>query len=176
LIIFVTDYFIRLFISRDKKRYFIDNIFDLIAILPFNSAFRIFRIAKLTKVFKVVKITKIAKFTKVATYSMRLFKKTRRFFDTNGFKYMVLITMTFIVIGGLLIHYVEEISFLDGIWWAFVTATTVGYGDISPNTVLGRLIATVLMLTGIGLIGALTSTITTYFFIKKLIERLSMKY
>ncbi|MDF2820134.1 MAG: Ion channel [Clostridiales bacterium] len=166
LIIFVTDYFIRLFISRDKKRYFIDNIFDLIAILPFNSAFRIFRIAKLTKVFKVVKITKIAKFTKVATYSMRLFKKTRRFFDTNGFKYMVLITMTFIVIGGLLIHYVEEISFLDGIWWAFVTA----------NTVLGRLIATVLMLTGIGLIGALTSTITTYFFIKKLIERLSMKY
>lgn len=51
----------------------------------------------------------------------------------------------------------------DGIWWAFVTATTVGYGDISPHTLYGRIIAMFLMIVGIGLLGTMTSTITSYF-------------
>ncbi len=168
LIIFVIDYFCRLLISKNKKKFIKENILDLIAIIPFNSAFRIFRVAKLTKTLKFVKIFKIIKLSKVLIYIMRLLKKVKKFFNTNGFKYMVLITTTFILIGGLLIHYAENMSFQDGIWWAFVTATTVGYGDISPDTALGRSIATVLMLVGIGLIGSLTSTITSYFFtIKK---------
>ena len=68
-----------------------------------------------------------------------------------------------IITGGVLIHYAEGMDFGDGIWWAFVTATTVGYGDISPSTLYGRLIAMVLMLVGIGLIGSLTSTLTSFF-------------
>ena len=55
-------------------------------------------------------------------------------------------------------------SFFDGIWWSFVTATTVGYGDISPSTPAGRVIAALLMIAGIGLIGSLTSTLTALFF------------
>jgi len=158
--IFIVDYFSRLIISKEKKKFILGNIFDLIAIIPFNSAFRIFRFAKLTK---LTRLTKLIKLSKLIAYAMRLFKKTRKFFDTNGFKYMVFITMAFIAIGGGLIHYAEGLSFQDGIWWAFVTATTVGYGDISPDTALGRCIATILMLVGIGLIGSLTSTITSYF-------------
>ena len=53
--------------------------------------------------------------------------------------------------------------FIDALWWSFVTASTVGYGDISPQTGLGRLIASILMLVGIGTIGMLTGTIATYF-------------
>jgi voltage-gated potassium channel Kch len=51
----------------------------------------------------------------------------------------------------------------DGIWWAIVTATTVGYGDISPVTTEGRIIAVVLMLLGIGVIGAFTATVASFF-------------
>lgn len=159
-IVFVVDYIVRLLISKQKKDFIKENIFDLIAIIPFNSVFRAFRFAKLTKLARLVKLIKLVK---VVAYAMRLYKKTRKFFDTNGFKYMFLITMAFIAIGGVLIHYAEGMSFQDGVWWAFVTATTVGYGDISPVTALGRLIATILMLVGIGLIGSLTSAITTYF-------------
>lgn len=55
-------------------------------------------------------------------------------------------------------------SFEDAVWWAIVTATTVGYGDVSPVTTEGRLIAVVLMLVGIGVIGVFTATVASHFF------------
>jgi voltage-gated potassium channel Kch len=51
----------------------------------------------------------------------------------------------------------------DALWWAIVTVTTVGYGDVSPATAEGRLIAVALMLIGIGVISALTATIASFF-------------
>ncbi len=50
-----------------------------------------------------------------------------------------------------------------GLWWAITTATTVGYGDISPTTNIGKFIAAFLMIGGVGFIGLLTSTITGFF-------------
>jgi voltage-gated potassium channel len=55
-------------------------------------------------------------------------------------------------------------SFGDALWWSVVTATTVGYGDVSPISTEGRLIAVVLMLTGIGVIGVFTASVASLFF------------
>jgi voltage-gated potassium channel len=52
----------------------------------------------------------------------------------------------------------------DALWWAIVTATTVGYGDISPSTLEGRAIAVVLMLVGIGVIGIFTASVASHMF------------
>ena len=54
-------------------------------------------------------------------------------------------------------------TFGDGIWWALVTITTVGYGDITPLTTLGRVVAGFLMLLGLGLIATITAIVSAKF-------------
>lgn len=149
--LFVLDYVTRFSIAERKKEFVKGNILDLLAILPFNSLFRGLRIVKLLKVLRF------------ALYGARFLQKSRRFFNTNGFKYIAFASLLLLIIGAIVIHHVEGLSYENAFWWAFVTVTTVGYGDISPATGVGRITASILMLVGIGLLGAFTSTITTYF-------------
>lgn len=154
LTIFAIDYAVRLWNAPKKTKFIRDNICDLIAIFPFHTIFRL---------FKLVSVAKLAKIPRLFAFLYRPLKKTKRFFNTNGFKYVLFVTAVMILFGGISIHFAEGMSYADGIWWAFVTATTVGYGDISPTTFYGRIIAMALMLLGIGLIGTVTSTLTSYF-------------
>lgn len=161
LIIFTVDYFTRLLFSRNKLEFVKKNVPDLIAIIPFSSIFRIFRMSKLLRVVRLTKVFRMSFFI------MKFKRTASKFLNTNGFIYVLLITLGIITIGSISIYYVERgitlDSFMDAVWWAFVTATTVGYGDISPATGIGRIIAAILMTTGIGFIGMLTGTIATYF-------------
>lgn len=154
LIILAADYFVRLYQAEDKKEFFRENIFHLIAILPFHSTLRIFGLSRLTKFAKLIII---------GAFPKKVFRKFRIFLNTNGLKNVLLLTIMAVFLGAVGIMFTEGMNFGDAIWWAFVTATTVGYGDLSPSTSLGRLIAAVLMIFGIGLIGSITSTITSYF-------------
>ncbi len=155
--LFILDYLIR-FIKAPKKIDFTKkNIFDLIAIIPFSSAFRIFRILKFSKLLRLTKLLR------VGSVSARLLTKAKKFLNTNGFKYVLLLSVSAILIASFAMMYFENMTFQDSLWWSFVTATTVGYGDLSPSTNAGRVIASLLMIVGIGLIGYLTSSITSFF-------------
>lgn len=167
MIVFAVDYLVRLILSKGKKRFIRENIPDLISIIPFSSLFRVFRVAKLFRVLKVAKVIKLARFARVFALFFKFKKSAFRFLRTNGLIYMMVVTFVLIFLGAAGIYYFEKgitvNSFPDAIWWSFVTATTVGYGDISPVTGFGRVIAALLMLAGIGTIGLLTGTIATYF-------------
>ena len=106
---------------------------------------------------------KFTKLLKVSSLSARGLSKTKKFLNVNGFKYVLLATFIAILLGTIGMMNFENMNFQDALWWSFVTATTVGYGDLSPSTGAGRIIASFLMLVGIGLIGSLTSTITSFF-------------
>ena len=54
-------------------------------------------------------------------------------------------------------------TFSDGLWWAVTTVTTVGYGDRYPTTTEGRLLAVLLMITGISLVGVITASVAAWF-------------
>ena len=65
--------------------------------------------------------------------------------------------------GAIAISYIDNMDIGDAFWWSFVTTTTVGYGDIAPQSFGGRIVAVFLMLIGIGFLSTLTSTISTFF-------------
>ena len=80
----------------------------------------------------------------------------------NLFRLMgVIIGLVFLGAAGL--TYFEDRRFVDALWWAIVTLTTVGFGDIAPVTLGGRLIGVVLMFFGIGVLGMFTATIAGVF-------------
>lgn len=163
LLIFTIDYAVRFWLSKERKRFFKENIFDLIAIIPFNSlfsafrAFRIFRLAKFTKLAKLSRMVRAAAFIGVVK------KKISDILRTNGFIYVLYANIALIFLSSVIMMFAEKMSFTDSLWWSVVTCTTVGYGDISPVSAVGRVIAVILMIFGIGLIGMLTGAITTYF-------------
>ena len=156
-VLFVADYLIRLILADDKRAFLKENILDLIAIIPFSALFRVFRLARFARAFRLLRIVR------VAAVSARALSKLRGILNTHGFKYVLSLSGGAVLFSAIAMTYVEGMDFTDALWWAFVTVTTVGYGDLSPSTGTGRLIAAVLMMVGIGLIGSMTSSITSYF-------------
>lgn len=167
LVIFAIDYITRFFLATQKWNFFKHNIFDLIAIIPFNAIFSVFRFFRVFRILRLAKITKLAKLTRLIGVGGRLRNRASSFLHTNGLIYIIYLNIASIFLGAVCIYLLEKDitvhSFSDSIWWAFVTATTVGYGDISPSTTAGRIVAAVLMICGIGLISMLTGTVATYF-------------
>lgn len=155
--IFVLDYVVRFSFSHSKWLFVREHIWDLLAILPFDVLFRLFRFAKFGRILR------LARFLNLFAYAMRFAARLRRFFNTNGFKYICIAALIIILLGAVGIHLAEGMSLPNGIWWSFVTATTVGYGDAYPVTIPGKFLAVFLMVTGIGFVGSLTSTITSFF-------------
>ncbi|WP_305178394.1 potassium channel family protein [Faecalibaculum rodentium] len=169
--LFVADYTAGFLAAESKANFFKHSILDLIAILPFSSALRIFRTFKAFRIMRLAKLTKLVKLARIGGVLGRLVGKSRRFLDTNGFKYVLILSACAVILSSVMMTYFEGMPFEDAVWWSFVTATTVGYGDLSPVTPIGRFIAAALMLVGIGLIGSLTSTITSYFIDRKPVQQ-----
>jgi voltage-gated potassium channel Kch len=75
-------------------------------------------------------------------------------------------TLIVTVVSGIVIHWTDPDNFPNvgkGLWWAVQTVTTVGYGDVVPSTTLGRLVASAVMIVGIGFLTIITATITSAF-------------
>lgn len=163
--IFLTEYMVKLIQSGKVYLFVSQHGFDNLCILPIPELkilrlYRIRYIVRNTGLRKVPRIRRFAAFTKPFR---RAAVHAKTFLDTNGFKYMLLLASICILLGAFGIMVAERMNFQDAIWWSFVTVTTVGYGDLSPATANGRMIAMVLMVVGIGLVGSLTSTLTSLF-------------
>ena len=88
-----------------------------------------------------------------------------RAFNNKRLRTVLSLILFFIALFGFIFFITEPDvkSYSDGLWWALVTITTVGYGDITPLTSIGRLVASTLMFLGLGLIASLTAVISVKF-------------
>lgn len=117
-----------------------------------------------------VRLVAMVRFLRGAAIAAMGLRLTSHILRPHRLHYVALTTAVVIGLGALGIFAVESsvnpriATFGDAVWWSIVTATTVGYGDVSPVTAEGRLIAVGLMLLGIGFIGVFTATVSSFFF------------
>ncbi|MFQ5630302.1 MAG: potassium channel family protein [bacterium] len=88
----------------------------------------------------------------------------------NLFRISAIIIVLVLVSAAALAYFEPKIGYYKAVWWSIVTVTTVGYGDISPETAGGKVVASIIMFLGIGIIGTFTATIAGIFVEKKLKE------
>jgi voltage-gated potassium channel len=166
-ILFTVEYALRLFCIGEPARYARSffGLVDLLAILPTyisvlfpGSQYLIsIRILRILRVFRVLKL---AEYSFEAQTLMQALKASRR--KITVFVFAVL---TLVVIFGSLMYLIEgeEHGFTSipiSVYWAIVTMTTVGYGDIAPHTEIGQMLAAVIMIIGYGIIAVPTGIVT----------------
>ncbi len=151
--IFFVDYFIRFFAAERKWPFVKSHPLELIAIIPLDA---IYQVARFFMFFRMLKLWGILP---------RFLKPVYAVLKTNGLEKLLIFALVLIFLVPIPMILIEPqiINYTDAIWWAIVTITTVGYGDITPETGIGRLLAAILMFVGIGIIGTFTSAISTYF-------------
>ena len=119
------------------------------------------RLARLTRLFRLLRLVRLVAAT------ARGLSAIRQCLGRGSLVYVAGLTVLLTVAAGSLLTALEpdtvDQSLMGGIWWAVVTVTTVGYGDIAPATTGGRLVAVVLMLVGLGLLSTLAASISAYF-------------
>ncbi len=137
-------------------------IIDLLSILPsvtvLNSSFKLLRILRLIRAFRVFRVFKVLRYSKSFRIIISVFKRQRA-----SLLAVVTLAFAYIIISALIIFNVEPDSFnsfFDAVYWATVSLTTMGYGDIYPVTTVGRTVTMVSSIFGIAIVALPAGIIT----------------
>ena len=115
---------------------------------------------------RLARLTRLARLFRVALSGVKAMRAVQGVVGRSGVRYVASISLLAILMGGALFYAAEPKtvgSVGNGVWWALVTTTTVGYGDIAPATLLGRIVGGILMLVGIGVFATLGGAVAAYF-------------
>jgi voltage-gated potassium channel len=166
--IFTIEYFARIYASPKRWRYVLSfwGLVDLVAILPsflglFIPATRYFTVVRSIRLLRVFKILRLTAYTEGASIiTGALFASRHKITVFLG------AVVTIVLIMGTTMYIIEgpEHGFADiptSIYWAIVTMTTVGFGDITPGTGIGKMLASILMIIGYGVIAVPTGIVTS---------------
>ena len=167
-ILFSLEYLLRIYCIRLPSSYIFSffGIIDFLAILPTYISFFIpgagvFSVIRILRVLRVFRVLKLVQFMGEAELLRQAMIASKR----KIFVYLFFLLNLVIVLGSIMYLVEGEDSGFDSIprsiYWAVVTLTTVGYGDISPVTNLGQFIAAIIMIMGYSIIAVPTGIITS---------------
>lgn len=157
---FIGDFVLNLMTAKSKLGYLKWGWIDLISSIPNIQMLRWGRFAQLIRILRILR-------------GIRSIKLIVRFLFANRakgtFASVSMISFFIVVFSSIAILNCETSpdsnikTASDALWWSFVTITTVGYGDLYPTTSLGRIIASVLIMAGVGLFGTFTAYVASFF-------------
>ncbi len=163
---FTVEYLIRIYVAESKLKFIFSfyGIIDLLAILPFyiNNGLdlRSIRILRLFRLFRILKIVRYSRSIKRLNQALLSIKEELILF--------LIATGILLYISSIGIYYFENDaqpekfkSFFHCLWWSIITLTTVGYGDVYPVTVGGKIFASIVALIGIGIIAVPTGLVAS---------------
>lgn len=166
-IIFSLEFLLRIYVTQKPMRYVFSfwGVVDLLAIIPTYLSLIVYGyqyllIVRILRLLRVFRILRLVRFNKEALGLMRALK-------SSSYKISIFLSavLTVVVLLGTIMYVVEHgengfTSIPQSIYWAIITVTTVGYGDIVPHTILGKLISSVAMITGYAIIAVPTGIVT----------------
>ncbi len=167
-IVFTVEYAMRFYIAKNRKRHVFSPmaLVDLAAILPFYLPMFLppsmlgLRMLRLARLLRVLKLNRY--FEAVARVGYVIHDKRRELVGSSLFVLLIM------VVSSLLMYSCEHDAqpevfrnAFSGLWWAVATLTTVGYGDIYPVTVAGKVLGAVIALSGVGVVAIPTGIITS---------------
>ncbi|MEB2774061.1 ion transporter [Algoriphagus sp. D3-2-R+10] len=154
------DFCIRFCQAENKLKFMKWGWIDLVASIPMVDFLRLGRLVRVIRILRIIKA----------------FKSIKAFMDSffvnkaeGTMNSALIIACMMIIFSSILILQMEKdptsniTTAGDALWWAFVTITTVGYGDLYPVTLEGRLVAVILMTTGVGLFGTFIAFVASWF-------------
>jgi voltage-gated potassium channel len=159
-IVFLTDFFVRFAQAQSKLAFLKWGWIDFVSSIPAVNVFRVGRVVRIIRVLRVLRAFRSAK--NLLRYLLRYRKITSLAAVTT----ISLVVVIFAAIAVLQFETLPDSNIKtagDAFWWAFVTVTTVGYGDKFPLSTEGRIVACILMAVGVGLFGTFTGFIASLF-------------
>jgi voltage-gated potassium channel len=169
-ILFTIEYLLRLFVVVRKGRYIFSffGIVDLLSVLPtylalFFSGAHVFIVIRIIRLFRIFRIMKLAQFIGAGN-TLRVALLASR----HKISVFLLTVLMSVIIAGTLMYLIPT-----SIYWAIVTMTTVGYGDIAPQTALGQALASFIMILGYGILAVPTGIVSAEMFELKKKEKLT---
>ena len=166
VIIFSIEYIGRVAFSEKGFKYIFSfyGIIDLIAILPFYISLgldlRSIRILRLLRLFRILKLSKFNKALEILSKSFNSIR--------TELSIVIMFALVFIYLSSVGIYFFENEaqpenfkSIFHSIWWAIATLTTVGYGDVYPITLGGKIFSSIIILIGIGIVAIPTGLIAS---------------
>lgn len=157
-VFFLADFFIRFKQAENKWQFMRWGWIDLLSSLPLADVLQYGRIVRVVRVLRLLRSTRI-----IMAFMFR--NKVR-----GTFSLVFSVSIILVIFGALAILQLEKGAEganiqdpVDALWWAFVTVTTVGYGDYYPVTLEGRIVAAILMMAGVGMFGTFTGFVASWF-------------